>query len=170
MNMVSQAQINLVLLVKAVAFLFFLFDIIFDVRDHILDAAMYETFELVHLLFEGFAVVAIGAGIWLTFQYQSVLKEQANSAEQNLYYLRNDFDSLLRKKFESWGFTDAEREIAILVLRGFTNAQIAELRETKVGTVKVQIHKLIQKTNSASRTDFMAVFMDEFLDFAAESQ
>jgi hypothetical protein len=36
--------------------------------------------------------------------------------------------------------------------------------------VKVQIHKLIQKTNSASRTDFMAVFMDEFLDFAAESQ
>ena len=77
---------------------------------------------------------------------------------------------MLKKKFESWGFTYAEREIAILVLRGFTNAQIAELRETKVGTVKVQIHKLIQKTNSASRTDFMAVFMDEFLDFAAESQ
>ena len=169
MNMVSQTQINLVLVVKAVAFVFFLFDIIFDVRDHILEATMYETFELVHLLFEGFAVVAIGAGIWLTFQYQKILKEQAENAEQSLYYLKNDFDTLLKKKFKTWGFTDAEREIAILVLRGFTNAQIAELRETKVGTVKVQIHKLIQKTNSVSRTDFMAVFMDEFLDFAAET-
>ena len=167
--MVSQAQINLVLLVKAVAFLFFLFDIIFDVRDHMLEAVMYETSELIHLLFEGFAVVAIGAGIWLTFQYQKILKEQAENAEQSLYYLKNDFDTLLKKKFKTWGFTDAEREIAILVLRGFTNAQIAELRETKVGTVKVQIHKLIQKTNSVSRTDFMAVFMDEFLDFAAET-
>jgi len=167
--MVSQAQINLVLVVKAVAFLFFLFDIIFDVRDQISEATMYETFELIHLLFEGFAVVAIGAGIWLTFQYQTVLKEQAENAEESLYYLKNDFDTLLKRKFAAWGFTDAEREIAILVLRGFTNAQIAELRETKVGTVKVQIHKLIQKTNSVSRTDFMAIFMDEFLDFAAES-
>ena len=168
--MVSQAQIKLVITAKIIAFSFFVFDIIFDVRDHIVEAKLYETFELIHLLFEGFAVLAIGTGIWFTFQFLQVLKEQAKEAEQNLYYLRTDFDSLLNKKFESWGFTDAEREIAILVLRGFTNAQIAELRETKVGTVKVQIHKLIQKANSASRTDFMAVFMDEFLDFAAESQ
>ncbi len=41
-----------------------------------LEAVMYETFGFTHLLFEGFAVVAIGTGIWLTFQYQSVLKEQ----------------------------------------------------------------------------------------------
>ena len=110
MNMFSQAQIKLVLAVKTVALLFFLFDIIFDVRDHILEATMYETLELIHLLFEGFAVLAIGAGIWLTFQYQTVLKEQAENAAESLHYLKNDFDTLLKKKFETWGRRKAVAE------------------------------------------------------------
>jgi len=34
----------------------------------------------------------------------------------------------------------------------------------------MQIHKVLQKSNAASRSDFASIFMDEFLDFAAEDE
>lgn len=153
----------------AIAFAFFLLDVVIDLREHIISATAYQPHEIVHLSFEIFAVFALGCGIAVTFRYLSIVRAQGMAAEQSLYFLRNDFDALLRTKFQNWGFTDAEKEIGLLVLRGLTTAQIAELRQTKVGTVKLQIHKILQKANTTSRTDFMALFIDEFLDFSADA-
>lgn len=152
-----------------VAFAFFLLDVVIDIREHVISATAYLPHEVVHLLFEMLAVFALGCGIVVTFRYLSVLRAHGLAAEQSLYFLRNDFDALLKGKFQTWGFTDAEKEIGLLVLRGLTTAQIAELRQTKVGTVKLQIHKILNKANASSRTDFMALFIDEFLDFSADA-
>ena len=106
----------------------------------------------------------------ISYNYLNFITEKSQNAEDNLTHLRSDFDALLKRKFESWAFTKAEEDIGILVLRGFSTSQIAELRSTKIGTVRLQIHKILQKSNTASRNDFSAVFMDEFLDFAAQEK
>ena len=93
---------------KIIAFLFFMFDVAFDLQDHIQNMTPYDKGEIVHLGFEVFAVFALGAGIFVTTQYMTLLRENKQSAEMSLHYLRRDFEGLAKRKFNAWALTPAE--------------------------------------------------------------
>ncbi len=67
-----------------------------------------------------------------------------------------------------WALTPAEKDISILLLKGLGTNEISEIRSTKIGTVKLQVHKVLQKAGASNRAEFMSLFMDEFLDIATE--
>ena len=155
---------------KIIAFLFFMFDVAFDLQDHIQNMTPYDKGEIVHLGFEVFAVFALGAGIFVTTQYMTLLRENKQSAEMSLHYLRHDFEGLAKRKFDAWALTPAEKDISILLLKGLGTNEISEIRSTKIGTVKLQVHKVLQKAGASNRAEFMSLFMDEFLDIATEPE
>lgn len=154
---------------KIIAFLFFMFDVAFDLKEHIANNVPYESGELVHLSFEVFAVFALGAGIFVTTQYMALLRERKQNAELSLHHLRKDFGGLIEEKFQRWNLTPAEKDISVLLLKGFGTSEISELRSTKLGTVKLQVHKVLQKAGATNRAEFMSMFMDDFLDLGSES-
>ncbi|WP_299741472.1 hypothetical protein [uncultured Tateyamaria sp.] len=41
------------------------------------------------------------------------------------------FSEVMEARFKAWSLTSVEREIAILAIKGFSIAEMAELRETK---------------------------------------
>jgi DNA-binding CsgD family transcriptional regulator len=51
--------------------------------------------------------------------------------------------------------TISETEILELVARGWTNAEISEMRNRSLDTVKSQMKNLMRKTNSQNRTDLV---------------
>ena len=155
---------------KIIAFLFFMFDVAFDLQDHIQNMTPYDKGEIVHLGFEVFAVFALGAGIFVTTQYMTLLRENKQSAEMSLHYLRRDFEGLAKRKFDAWALTPAEKDISILLLKGLGTNEISEIRSTRIGTVKLQVHKVLQKAGASNRAEFMSLFMDEFLDIATEPE
>lgn len=91
----------------------------------------------------------------------------AQADRARLLALRGAFDGLMHKRFTAWGLTPAERDVALLTLRGLKIAEIAEARGVREGTVKAQLSTIFRKSGVATRTEFVALFIDEFLDLGA---
>ena len=156
--------LNAVIVGMMLAFIFFLFDVVFDLRDHFSDGTPYSKDEVIHLVFEGGAVVALFFGMVSLFKYTSFLKNQNIKAQMQLSALKVDFDQYVRSQFAKWELTIAEKDVALLLLRGLNTSDIADLRSVSVGTIKVQAHNVFGKSGVSSRVEFMALFMDEFID------
>ena len=156
--------LNAVIVGMMLAFIFFLFDVVFDLRDHFTDGTPYSKEEVIHLVFEGGAVVALFFGMVSLFNYTSFLKNQNIKAQMQLSALKVDFDEYVRSQFAKWELTVAEKDVALLLLRGLNTSDIADLRSVSVGTIKVQAHNVFGKSGVSSRVEFMALFMDEFID------
>ncbi len=62
----------------------------------------------------------------------------------------NDREIRLRRKF---GFSEREVEIAVMILEGFTNKQIASALKLTDGTARNYISTIYEKLGASSRTD-----------------
>ncbi|MFO0661647.1 MAG: helix-turn-helix transcriptional regulator [Polyangiaceae bacterium] len=57
---------------------------------------------------------------------------------------------------ETSALTDAEREVATLVVAGFSNADIGRLRSTTIRTVSKQLEAIYRKLSVSSRSELAA--------------
>ena len=69
----------------------------------------------------------------------------------------------IEKQFETWGLSAAEREIGLLMLKGFSHKEIAAFRGTTDATVRHQAKAVYQKAGVESRTAFCAFFLEDLL-------
>jgi DNA-binding NarL/FixJ family response regulator len=69
----------------------------------------------------------------------------------------------IEKQFEAWQLTQAEREVGLLMLKGFSHAEIAGLRGTTEATVRHQARAVYQKSDLPGRTAFCAYFLEDLL-------
>ena len=67
------------------------------------------------------------------------------------------------KQFEQWGLTAAEREIALLMLKGLRHKEIANVRGTSERTVRQQALTIYRKTGLDGRADLTAFFLEDLL-------
>jgi len=67
------------------------------------------------------------------------------------------------RQFDRWGLTPAEREIALLQLKGLRHKEIAELRRTSERTVRQQALAVYRKAGLAGRSDLAAFFLEDLL-------
>src|SRR6185295_15363492 len=67
------------------------------------------------------------------------------------------------RQFERWGLTPAEREVAVLQLKGLRHKAIAELRNTSERTVRQQALAIYRKSGLSGRTDLAAFFLEDLL-------
>jgi len=66
-------------------------------------------------------------------------------------------------QFEKWGLTPAERDVALLQLKGLRHKEIAELRQTSERTVRQQALSIYRKAGLSGRTDLAAFFLEDLL-------
>ena len=69
----------------------------------------------------------------------------------------------IETQFESWTMTDAEREVGLLMLKGFSHKEIAALRGTTEATVRQQARAIYQKAGLPGRAAFSAYFLEDLL-------
>src|SRR5262245_6261692 len=67
------------------------------------------------------------------------------------------------RQFDRWGLTRAEREIALLQLKGLRHRAIAELRNTSERTVRQQALAIYRKSGLDGRSDLAAFFLEDLL-------
>jgi len=67
------------------------------------------------------------------------------------------------RQFDRWGLTPAEREVALLQLKGLRHKAIAELRQTSERTVRQQALAVYRKSGLAGRSDLSAFFLEDLL-------
>jgi DNA-binding CsgD family transcriptional regulator len=67
------------------------------------------------------------------------------------------------RQFDRWGLSPAEREIALLQLKGLRHKEIAELRQTSERTVRQQALAVYRKSGLNGRSDLAAFFLEDLL-------
>lgn len=65
--------------------------------------------------------------------------------------------------FDEWNLTEAERDVAIMILKGHDNGTIARVRNTATGTVRAQATSIYSKSATHGRTEFVSLFMEELM-------
>ena len=69
----------------------------------------------------------------------------------------------MEKQFEEWGMTAAEQEIGMLILKGLTHKEVANLRGTSEATVRQQAQSIYTKSNLPGKTAFSAYFLEDLM-------
>ena len=77
--------------------------------------------------------------------------------------LLKGLSSAIDAQFERWQLTAAEREIALLLLKGLSHKEIAVLRDTSERTIRQQAQSIYGKSNLSGRAALSAFFLEDLL-------
>jgi len=93
----------------------------------------------------------------------SETKEALENAEHRLKKLMGEFSLIIQAQFDEWKFTQSEKEVALLLLKGLSLDEIASVRETKEKTVRQQASNLYKKAGISGRHELVAFFFEDLL-------
>jgi len=77
--------------------------------------------------------------------------------------LLNGLGDAIEEQFGRWNLTDAEAEVALLVLKGLSLREIAVVRATSERTVRAQARSVYTKAGLTGRAALSAFFLEDLL-------
>jgi DNA-binding NarL/FixJ family response regulator len=162
----SNLTTALVLFLSCVAFL------IFDITDD-----WKHGLGWVHILTESSITILAAIGIYaLIFRYKKLKTNYVATVNDNVN-LKNDNLSLkvanenlvrdiqyrMDQTMTRWQLTEAEKLVAILVIKGLSNKEIASVRQTSENTIRQQTTSIYKKANLHTRSELSAYFLENLL-------
>jgi DNA-binding CsgD family transcriptional regulator len=139
-----------------------------------------ETFELANFamdLFEkALLLSAVVATAYVALETRSMQRERIDLLN-DLSRVRNESDRwraaarvhidglgrAIRDQFAAWKLSDSEADIALLMLKGLTQKEIAHLRGSEESTVRQQAAAVYRKSGLANRSELGAYFLEDLL-------
>ena len=112
---------------------------------------------------EALVTIALFFGLAFTGNELRQILTRQNQLEDQIKVASGAFSEVMEARFTDWALTSAEREIAILAIKGFSIAEMADLRETKQGTVKAQCAAVYKKADVTGRLQLLSVFLDDLM-------
>lgn len=137
-----------------------------------------------HVLIEGAIVLAGGLGIGVAARHirrlraaerqaladvrsldQRLLasRAQAERWRRETSELRQGLGLAIDRQLDAWTLTKAEKEIALLLLKGLSHKQVAAMRSVGEATVRQQSRAIYQKAGVDGRHDLAAFFLEGLL-------
>lgn len=123
-----------------------------------------------HLTAELFVLVAasfgLGAMLWRLGRLRRALADARQDAGRWQAENRDLVQGLgvaIARQFSAWGLTDAESDVGLLLLKGLSLQEIADLRETSERTVREQARAVYRKSSLAGRNALSAYFLEDLL-------
>ena len=133
--------------------------------------------ELLHIALEVLVIAAASAGaVVLWFQLvrarttNRVLRADLSAARAEMERFRAESQDLMRglgeaidRQFDRWQLSPAEREVALLLLKGLSHKDVADTRSTSERTVRQQALAVYRKAGLAGRAELAAFFLEDLL-------
>lgn len=118
--------------------------------------ALYEGIEVASAL-----GLVLGAAVsaWLL----RTSNRARDRAESSLRVARGAFTEVMEEHFAEWGLSPAERDVALMSIKGLSIAEIAAVRNTSEGTTKAQSAAVYRKAEVKSRAQLLSLFIEELL-------
>jgi DNA-binding CsgD family transcriptional regulator len=139
-----------------------------------------EPFDLANFaidLFEkALLVLAVAATAFVALETRGLKRERIDLLN-DLSRVRNESDRwraaarvhidglglAIRDQFKTWKLSDGEADIALLMLKGMTQKEIAHLRGSEESTVRQQAAAIYRKSGLANRSELGAYFLEDLL-------
>ena len=148
------AALAVFLLVQTLAAVFFIGDVVGDLRKDPTSA---------HFIFEALVTAALTAGVAFGAVALRRTVDLLRAQEVALDVARGALSDVIETQFVAWGLTPAERDVGMLALKGLDVAEIAEVRGAAQGTVRAQLTRIYSKAGVSGRAQFAAWFVEDLM-------
>jgi len=118
---------------------------------------------LAHLAIETAVLVAAASGAILLSRRMTSVQRALAVAREDAEHWRNEnrqlvngLSSAIKAKFDAWALTEAESDIGLLLLKGLSHKEVADIRQTSERTVREQARSLYRKSGLSGRADLAA--------------
>lgn len=155
--------------------LFALVDILLDLRDmvtyhHLIHEAALWLISMIGAFYQ-FRIIKWQSKKLVGFiekiveldQINKDLKSEQKNFQKKISHLSNEFLSHIDEQFNSWGFSRGEKEIALLLIKGLSMKEIADIRGSNENTVRQQSSQIYKKSALGGRMELSAFFLDDLL-------
>lgn len=153
-----------------------LFITLLNIYDFYNDMLEYEH-SIVHLTVEGLVVIVSMIGIsYLIWEIRQRRREIENlhtqltitrtnldATSSKLRQASRQYGEVIQEQLAAWELTPSEKEVALLLLKGLSFEEIANVRDTKEKTVRQQATSIYRKSGLNGRHAFAAWFFEDFL-------
>ncbi len=154
---------------SAVVFVLIAMDVLGDYRDGI--AWAHLLIEVLILLFSLAGIVYFGRLYYLSAQSRihllqqdlAVANQQAQQWREANRQLIAGLAVQIQKQFDSWQLTRAEAEVGMLMLKGLSHQEIADVRNSSERTIRDQARAIYRKSGMAGRSELSAFFLEDLL-------
>lgn len=119
----------------------------------------YEWQELIQIL----ASVGLISGVVVTAFYVRRSATRIMNMGKQLDVAAGQFENHLGEMFASWDLSQSEQSVAILAMKGFSNAEVSDMRGTSVSTIKSQMNSIYKKSGLANRQQLISFLVEELL-------
>lgn len=130
-----------------------------------------------HVLVEGSAIVVGVVAVGAMLRRMRTLLHEAHDLREHLATSRAEAERWARdarqlidglsgaidEQLEHWHLSAAEKDIALLLLKGLEHKEIAQLRGVSETTVRQQSRSLYRKAGLAGRHELAAFFLEDLL-------
>ena len=130
-------------------------------------------FEVVDIL----PIVLTSVGVVLLFQVTARQREEHVKVIRDLELARaqgqrwraeartylNGLGEAIESQFSRWNLTEAEREVALLLLKGLSQKEVAQVRAVSERTVREQARSIYAKAGLTGRAALSAFFLEDLL-------
>lgn len=135
--------------------LFFFGDIIYDlVNGEAKTAHFYieSTFVIIMVVFFVFQIREF-----------NTMRNRLSSTKKELYNLKKSTADLINSQINLLKLTNAEKDVAWLIIKGNSYKKIAELRGVSERTINQQVGSIFKKSNVANRHEFVSSFIEDLM-------
>lgn len=168
-GMQNQRLIKIAMVLYGVIFALIAVDIVGDYGDGI---------EWSHIMIELLVLVmaVIGLGFFWQHYHQVTqvalltLQSDLAAAQKEAVLWREESRELIaglaaeiQKQFSRWQLTHAEAEVGMLLLKGLSHQEIANIRTASERTVREQARSLYRKAGISGRSSLSAFFLEDLL-------
>lgn len=176
MTIVNENKIKIITFIILVGTSFLAFaDIITDVQkgismEHLVHEAFLWLFSMIGAIYQ-FRIIKWQSNKMLGFKEKiaeldkmnETLKVEQKNFEKKISHLSNEFLNYIDEQFNKWGFSRGEKEIALLLIKGLSMKEIADIRGSNENTVRQQASQIYKKSSLGGRMELSAFFLDDLL-------
>lgn len=155
-----QISNKVILIAQMVFTVLFLFKLIADIFAIPLQFISWFAMELVEVT----ASIGMLLGVCSSFLLVSQGQKRIVDVEMKVNAAAGEFEKYLKHQFDEWELSPTEKNITILVIKGFGNQEIAEIRGTTESTVKSQMSSIFRKTKTTSRNQLVTWMLEDVID------
>ena len=113
---------------------------------------------------EVFGVIGLVLSIVFILREYRHLLDRSARVERKLDAATGAFAALMEDQFTRWGLTAAERDVALMSVKGLSVGDIAALRNTAPGTVKAQSTAIYRKAGVSNRAEMISVLIEDLIE------
>ena len=136
-----------------------------------------RTIDILLALVDIIPIVLVSVGVVLLIKITAQQREHTLTVVRDLEVARlqgqqwrteartllNGLGDAIDEQFKRWNLTEAEREVALLLLKGLSLKEIAQVRSTSERTIRAQARALYGKAGVTGRAALSAFFLEDLL-------